>query len=220
MKYATFYCIKDCVTLMDGMTKFNNDLAEVFAKSDKPWIGIHQFISISAVSYEFARIYGCYDGCYLLSGKTQNFIQRCVSGGRTMTANNEKQYITGRIQDFDAVSLYPSSMSIKDGVPRGKPKVIPDDCDHEQLMSYDTFFIEINIHSISCKSNRPYKFGHIFKHNEAGSKIYCNESVEHYYVDKITLMDLIDFYDIEYELIRGYYFDEGFNNKIIRPIEC
>ena len=214
MKYATFYCIKDCVTLMDGMTKFNNDLAEVFTKTDKPWIGIHQFISISAVGYDFARIYGCFDGCYLLSGKPQNFIQRCVSGGRTMTANNEKQYIVDRIQDFDAVSLYPSSMSIMDGVAKGKPKVIPDDCTHEQLMNYDTFFIEVNINKLSCKSNRPYKFGHVFTCNEAGSKIFCNETVDHYYVDKITLMDLIEFYDIDYELIRGYYFDEGFNKKI------
>ena len=219
MRYARFYCIKDCITLMDGMTKFNNDLAEVFSKTEKSWIGIDQFISISAVGYDFARIYGCFDGCYQLSGKPQNFIQRCVSGGRTMTANNEKQYVTDRIQDFDAVSLYPSAMSIMDGVPMGKPKVISDP---EQLMSYDTFFIEINITKMSCKSSRPYpegsnfsyRFGQVFKRNEAGSKIFCNEPVDHFYVDKMTLMDLIEFYDIEYEFIRGYYFDDGFNNKI------
>ena len=38
--------------------------------------------------------------------------------------------------------------------------------------------------------------------------------MEHYYIDKITLMDLMEFYDVEYELIRGYFFNEGFNNKI------
>ena len=46
MKYAKFYCIKDCVTLMDGMRRFDNDLAEVFKKTDKTWIGIDQFLSI------------------------------------------------------------------------------------------------------------------------------------------------------------------------------
>ena len=224
MKYARFYCIKDCITLMNGMNKFNNDLAEVFKNTNRTWIGIHQFISISAVGYDFARIYGCFDGCYQLSGKPQNFIQRCVSGGRTMTANNEKQYIVDKIQDFDAVSLYPSAMYIMDGIPKGKPKVIRpaasgqksllSTCTHEQLMSYDTFFIEINIKKMSCKSDNPYKFGQIFKLNEKGSKIFCNEPINHYYVDKITLIDLMEFYDIEYELIRGYYFDEGFNNKI------
>lgn len=88
MKYAKFYSIKDCVTLMRGMEKFNNDLAEVFKNTCRAFIGIHQFISVSAVGYDFARIYGCFDGCFQLSGKPQNFIQRCVSGGRTITTNN------------------------------------------------------------------------------------------------------------------------------------
>lgn len=101
-----------------------------------------------------------------------------------------------------------------DGVPKGKPKVIPENCTHEQLMKYDTFFAEININKITCKSYKPFNFGHVYKRNDVGSKIFCNDTVDHYYVDKITLMDLIEFYDIEYELIRGYYFDDGFNNKI------
>lgn len=42
-----------------------------------------------------------------------------------MTAENKKQYIEGKIQDFDAVSLYPSAMNIMDGVPLGIPKIIP-----------------------------------------------------------------------------------------------
>ena len=214
MRYAYYYCMKDCITLMDGMNKFNNDLAEVFKNTGKTWVGIHQFISISAVGYDFARIYGCFEGCYQLSGKPQNFIQRCVSGGRTMTANNDKQYIVDRIQDFDAVSLYPSAMYIMDGIPKGAPKIVPNDCTHDQLMSYDTFFAEINITKLECKSNNPYKFGQIFKHNDKGSKIFCNDTVNHYYIDKITLIDLMEFYDIEYELIRGYYYNDGFNNKI------
>ena len=68
-----------------------------------------------------------------------------------MTANNQKQYIVDRLQDFDAVSLYPSAMSIMDGIPKGKPHVIPKNITHEQLMNYDTFFIEINITSLKCK---------------------------------------------------------------------
>ena len=51
---------------------------------------------------------GCFIGCCQLSGKTYYFIQRCVSGGRTITADNQK-HVEGRIQDFDAVSLYPSA---------------------------------------------------------------------------------------------------------------
>ena len=212
MRYAYFYCMKDCVVLMNGMDRFNKDLAEVFKQSNKAFLGIDQYISISAVGYDFAKIYGCFNECYKLSGKPQNFIQRCVSGGRTMTARNEKQYVEGRIQDFDAVSLYPSAMSIMSGVPKGKPKVIPKNISHDELMSYDTFFAEINITKLNPKAN--FAFGHVFKRNDAGSKLFVNEAVSNYYVDKITLMDLIEFYDIEYELIRGYYFNEGFNDKI------
>ena len=160
MQYAKFYSKKDCMTLMDGMNKFNDDLTEVFKETGKTWVGIHQFISISAVGYDFARIYGCFIGCCQLSGKTQNFIQRYVSGGRTMTADNQKQYIEGRIQDFDAVSLYPSAMSIMDGIPKGAPQIIPDNCTTDQLMSYDAFFAEVNITKLVPQSVKPYRFGH------------------------------------------------------------
>ena len=219
IKYAIFYCFKDCIVLMKGMEKFNEDLKAVFKETKTDMYGVHDFISISAIGYCFAKKYGCFDGCYELSGKCQDFIQRCVSGGRTMTAGNEKQYIEGKIQDFDAVSLYPSAMYVMDGIPLGRPKVIPQGTTHEQLMQYDTFFIEVNIKKLECKSKEPYKFGQVFTRNEAGSKIFGNFLVDHYYIDKVGLMDLFEFYDVEYELIRGYYFDEGFNKKINEFIE-
>ena len=214
IKYAKFYCFKDCIVLMKGLEKFDRDLREVFNQTNTQMLNVHNFISISSIGYHFANRFGCFDECYRLSGKPQDFIQRCVSGGRTMTANNQKQYIEGRIQDFDAVSLYPSAMYIMDGVPKGIPKIIPKDTTHEQLMEYDTFFIEINIKKIECKSKKPYAFGQVFRKNDAGSKIFDNKPIDNFYIDKIGLMDLIEFYDIEYELIRGYYFDEGFNKKI------
>ena len=33
------------------------------------------------------------------------------------------------------------------------------------------------------------------------------------YLDKICLEDAIEFQDIEFEIIDGYYYDEGFNTK-------
>ena len=218
LEYAYFYCIRDCVVLMDGMNQFDKDLKHIFTESKHSFPGIHQYLSISSVGYDFARIYGCFNGCYRLSGKPQNFIQRCVNGGRTMTANNEKQYIVGKIQDFDAVSLYPSAMSIMDGVPKGIPHVIDKSITKEQLMKYDTFFIEINITKIESKCKDSYKFGQVFKSID-GHKIYCNETVSNFYVDKIALLDLIEFYNIEYDIVRGYYFNDGFNNTINKFIK-
>ena len=214
MKYAIFYCKKDCIVLMKGMMKFDKDLGAVFSTTKTNMLSVHNYLSISAIGYNFAEKYGCFDGCCLLSSKPQNFIQRCVSGGRTMTANNEKQYIEGRIQDFDAVSLYPSAMSIMPGIPKGVPKIIPSDILTEELLNFDTFFAEINITRIKCKSQFEYKFGQIFRKNEVGSKIFDNQPIEHFYIDKRGFQDLLEFYDFEYEFVRGYYFDEGFNNKI------
>ena len=111
-------------------------------------------------------------------------------------------------------------MNIMPGIPRGIPNVIPDGISHEDLMNYDTFFAEINITSLVPKSSRPYRFGHVFKRNDAGSKIFCNETADHYFVDKITLLDLMEFYDVEYQLIRGYYFNDGFNDSINEFIGC
>ena len=214
LKYAQFYCKKDCIVLMKGIEKFNNDLINVFKETDTKMLGVHNFISISAIGYRFALNYGCFDGCFELTGKPQNFILRCISGGRTMTANNEKHIVEGRIQDFDAVSLYPSAMSIMNGVPKGKPKIIPKNITTKGLLKYDTFFAEINIKFLKCKSNYEYKFGQVFHFNEAGSKIFCNQPINHFYLDKVAFMDLLEFYEMDYEFIRGYYFNEGFNNKI------
>ena len=86
------------------------------------------------------------------------------------------------------IFLYPSSIDIMDGVAKGKLKVIPSNCPHEQFMSYDTFFIEINILKLSCKSTHPYRFGQVFKDNEANLKIFCNEPFGHYYLNKIASM--------------------------------
>ena len=214
MAYAIYYCKLDCIVLMKGMEKFNNDLKEVFKQTNTQMNSVNDYISISSIGYNYAYKYGCFDGCYELSGKPQNFIQRCVSGGRTMTANNEKLIREGRIQDFDAVSLYPSAMSVMSGVPKGFPKILPADVSTEELLSLDQFFAEINIKSITCKSTEPYKFGQIFHRNNEGSKIFTNNPIENFYIDKRGFEDLMEFYEFDYEFVRGYYFDEGFNNKI------
>jgi hypothetical protein len=208
MKYAEFYCMRDCIVLMRGIQSFDKDLQDVCG------IGVHKYLSISSIGYAFCINYGCLDGVYALSGKPQNFIQRCVNGGRCMIANNEKVIVDDVIQDFDAVSLYPSAMSVMTGIPIGKPKILDANVSLEKLMSYSQFFIEISITSLKSRSGKPYNFPLVFKKLESGVKQYVNECVDSFYVDKRSLLDLEEFYDIEYEVKRGYYFDEGFNNKI------
>jgi hypothetical protein len=127
-----------------------------------------------------------------------------------MTSENEKLIETGRIQDFDAVSLYPSAMFTMRGIPKGVPKVLSSDPDErrEQINRADQIFIEIDIKDIRQK----YKFG-LIPHQINGIKQYGNDTGI-VYVDKTGLEDLIEFCGIEYEILRGYYFDEGVNIKI------
>ena len=213
MKYAEFYCMKDCLVLAQGMIKFNNDLQEVVSSlMPTSSLDINNYISISAIGYALAKGYGCFEGCYELSGKPQDFISRCVCGGRTMTRNNERQVVQGKIQDFDAVSLYPSAMYIMPGIPKGRPKEIKD-TSIDKVLNYDYFYVEIRIKSIKCKSSVPYAFGQLF-HIENGSKIFDNNPLDSFYVDKRALLDLKEFYEIDFDIIRGYYFNNGFNSKI------
>ena len=214
MEYAEYYCAQDCVVLMQGLLAFDRDLKQLFADNNEQFIGVNNYVSVSAIGYHFAVIYGCLEGCYLLAGKPQDFLSRCVSGGRTMTANNQRIIIEKYIQDFDAVSLYPSAMKAMPGIPKGIPKILTkEQCANKSFLDYDAYYLEINITRIESKNKRPYRFPLVFKMKD-GIKTYCNEPVDHFYIDKRGLEDLLEFYDMDYEVIRGYYFNEGFNPKI------
>jgi hypothetical protein len=209
MAYAKHYCLLDVQVLASGMRKFDNDLKQVFADNEVKWKGIDQFVSISSIGYHFALEYGCFVGCYQLAGKPQNFILRTINGGRTMTARNCKQYVLNDIEDFDAVSLYPSAMTRVKGIALGIPKVIPPTTFFKPDM-YDDYFVEISIDKIPKK----YDFPLVWKRID-NKKVYCDEPNESYYLDKTGLEDLIRFYPgIQWTFKRGYYFDEGFNTKI------
>lgn len=142
MRYAMFYCMKDCEVLRAGLEKFDKDLEQVFKDNSVNCPGIKNFLSISPIGYNLATVYGCFDGCFELTGKPQHFIQKSINGGRTMTADNKKLIVqnVGEIADFDAVSLYPSAMSIMSGVPKGIHKTLTEkDCTPKNIFGYDVF---------------------------------------------------------------------------------
>ena len=51
----------------------------------------------------------CYDNVYQISGVIQQFITKCVAGGRVMTKSDKQYHVKANIADFDACSLYPSA---------------------------------------------------------------------------------------------------------------
>jgi hypothetical protein len=230
MKYASIYCEMDCIILKDGYKKFREWITEAFE------VDIRSFYSIASCADRILKNKGCYDNTFSLSGAPRLFISESVVGGRTMTSQNkkakyanfekinfDKKYnnkeeeiieiknnLIKNINDFDGVSLYPSSMYRMDGFIKGKPKVIVNKT-YDDLKTKDFYFVEILIKKIGVKRNFPL----VSLKNDQNVRIFNNDMInKKLIVNKITLEDLIEFQKVEFEIIRGYYFDEGFNTKI------
>ena len=57
-----------------------------------------------------------------MSGVIQQFITKCVVGGRVMCNSNLQHHVKRKIADVDAGSLYPSAMYFMSGFCKGYRK--------------------------------------------------------------------------------------------------
>ncbi len=229
IEYSKIYCKKDVKILQDGYEIFRGWMLKVAN------IDVDLVISIPQLSNKFGLDKNCFDGIYKISGIAREFIQRCVEGGRVMTRNNEKIYAkynknikektyfdkglkkeveNYKIQDFDAVSLYPSAMNRMKGFLKGVPKVINKSWNNKRIMNQDGYFVEIEIKKV----NKKLQFPLISFKNDKDIREYTNKPRK-MYVDKTKLEDLIKYQEIEFEIIRGYYFNEGWNTTINEVME-
>lgn len=203
INYSDQYCKMDCEVLEKGYNKF------------KEWIGqitnlnIDDYCSLPSVANE--AMGECYEGVYQVSAIPRQFIQMAMVGGRTMCAENKKWLVEGKeVDDFDAVSLYPSAMFRLGGYLKGKPKMLTK-LNYEFLEKQDGYFVEIQIKSVGIHR----KFPLMSKVNENGVRMFTNEMIgEKIVVDKITLEDLIKFQKVKFDVIRGYYYNEGRNENL------
>jgi hypothetical protein len=141
-----------------------------------------------------------------VSSIPRDYIMKTMVGGRTMCANNKKIHIKDRLQDFDAVSLYPSAMYRLGGYLRGNPKVLKE-LNYDFLKNCDGYFIQIKVNKV----NKKYPFPLMSYINDDGVRIFTNNPPNNLYVCKFDLEDLIKFHKIEFDIIDGYYYDEGRN---------
>jgi hypothetical protein len=203
MGYAEFYCFQDCRVLMQGFETFRKWVGEAF-KLDPI-----DFVSLPALSHRYFVASGCFDGVYELSGTPRAFIQKCLQGGRCMTRDNAKHKVMGPILDFDGVSLYPSAMS-RMGYLKGVPKVLDNSMlNMEYLNCCDGYFIEVT----NVKINKSLHFP-LQPELKNGIKNYTNEITNNIFIDKVAAEDLIRFQKATFDVVRGYYFDEGRNYTI------
>ena len=224
VEYAAKYCELDCKVLAQGYDTMKRWLYEATCSKRhngeliENGLNADNYVSISSLVDSYLKKEGCYYGCAKLTGIPQDFISKAIVGGRVMCANNEKIIVKDKeLSDFDAVSLYTSAMTRMPGFLKGKPKVITDDIlnykkPYEFLNKYTTsYFVEIEITKIGKNRTFPLQS---YK-NDGGIRNFTNDIVgKKFILDKTALQDLVEFQEAEFKIIRGYYFDEGYNEKI------
>ena len=213
LKYSKMYCVVDVDILQKGYEKFRGWIEEVCE------LDINHYITLPSIADAYMKKSGVYDDCFEISGSQLLFIQKCMVGGRTMTSENKMFDFTGsnavELDDLDAVSLYPSAMKRQGGYLKGMPKVLQTKT-YDFLKSIDGYFVEIEI----TKVGKHKKFPLMSYITDAGVRLWTNEMVgKKIHIDKYALEDLIEFQDIEFNIIKGYYYDEGRNYQIGKTIQ-
>ena len=108
----------DCKLLKDGYNIFKKDIMTSIN------LNLDDYLTLPNMAHNALINNNCFEGCYYLSGIPQSYISKCIVGGRSMSANNEKLHIKNKIVCLDAVSLYPSAMYQMKGFLKGLPKVL------------------------------------------------------------------------------------------------
>ena len=147
IKYSSIYCKMDCKVLVYGYEIFRQWMLEPTE------LDVDNYITIQSMASSFMVKLGCYDNVYQISGVLQQFITKCVVGGRVTTNSNKHYHLKQKIAYVDACSLYPSAMYFVEGLLKGLPNVLSD-TSYEFLKQQDGYFVRANI----IKLNRHLDF--------------------------------------------------------------
>ena len=212
--YVKFYCNQDVIVLCKGMQAFRKKVKKALN------IDMIEHISISSISDQYMKLQGCYDGTYEIRGVMNMFISRSVVGGRCMTQNNKMVYVKDRIGALDAVSLYPSAISIS-GYPLGIPSLIGDGFD--PYKEENIYYIEIEVNDIHYKQSYTYDFGLFSDRDKNGIINWTNYPEQrNIVVNNYQFNDIVKFYKWTpdyFSIKRGIVFEEGVNNKCQEVIQ-
>jgi len=209
--YSLEYCFNDCLVLKKGLQKFRQLMFSITAED------IHDCITLPSLSHSFLINSECYNQVYMIKGPVREFIQKTVVGGRVMLNSNQRQLKTGSIQDFDAVSLYPSAIALHPGPLCGTPKfLLPEQKNMDFLNTVDGYFIKIVVTKVTTNLEFPV----LSIKNEDGTRDWTNELIgKEIHVDKFTLEDAVKHQGIEFIIVDGYYYDQGRNNTVIEVMK-
>jgi hypothetical protein len=206
IKYSAEYCRMDVMVLRNGWRVFRTALL------NENGIDPNCYHTMASLSDEYFNQMGCFAGVYEIAATPQAFIANACVGGRVCTANNVKIESKGDA-DFDGNSLYPSAMARLPGYLCGKPKVWNSNID---LDNVDGYFLEIKISNVEKNWAIPIAR---LKDSEGGNRWTNELEGETIVVDRFALEDLLLHCKIEYEINKGYYYDNGRNTRVNQTIQ-
>ena len=194
----------DCEVLMYGYCVVRDWMLE------HTELDVDSYITLQSLASPFMLNSGCYEHVFQIGGVLQQFISRCVVGGRVMCNSNSMYHIKNTNDDFDACSLYPSAMYFMDGFLKGLPQV-SNNTSYSFLNSQGIYFIRLRIVNLSTHLDFPLTSDI----NKDGVRYFIhNMETEIIYIDTVGLYDLITFHEAEFEIIDGYYIKSGRHNTI------
>ena len=214
MTYYTEYLRLDCLVLKKGIEKFDVTIKEI----TQGQLSVYDCLTISSLTDKYMKMEGAYDGVYEVCGNLRAYIAKAVYGGRvSVNKKYQKKVIEGKIADYDGVSLYPSAsnrLCRETGLPMGSAKrLLNSDLLSWEDKDYSVLTVKIN------KVNKIQQMPFIAHKNEFSIK-YLNEAPsEPIIIDSTTLQDYIKFQKIDYEVLEGVYWDEGYNKKMGQVIQ-
>jgi len=205
--YYERYAKMDVEVLRKTLQVFNEKIKSITNDTVK---SIHDHLTISSIVDYYVKSNGCYGDVYEVCGNLRDFISRAINGGRVQV--NEKcikKWIYKKQAALDCCSLYPSAIKRAcdegRGIPLGKAKR------WYKGVKYDSAVLEIKITKVNKKQQLP-----IISYREPdGSIKYTNVPPPvNVVVDAVQLDEYKKLHDIEYDIIDGLYWDEGFNNAL------
>jgi hypothetical protein len=204
--YAVYYCEKDVEVMSKGFDIFKDTM-----KKDMG-MDVFNYLTISSLAHDYFIRAECYMCVEYIGGTIRDFVQRAVVGGRVCSMENKKYIIDKNIQDFDACSLYPSAMNRISGFPTGSCKIWDNTVNLEEVKYY---VVEIKV----IKGNKKEYGIPMMCYPEKGERVWTNcLDGKQVVVDKITLEDYIKYYEIEYEIVKGVYWNLDLNKNINEKI--
>ena len=225
LKYCEFYCQQDVNVLRIGFNAFRESAIKEPINLD-----IFEYLTAPSLAQAYLNreVFLPNNNLYMLSGHVRDFIMKGIYGGRCMTKQNKRWRVSEKLDDFDACSLYPSAMARLFTV-EGVPSVLPEEMlnreyllNHsftedqteptkERFISY--YVVEIEITKVGINRDFP-----LIVERTKINNMNVNKPVK-MVVDMIELEDKIKFQQIEFNVIRGYFWKGNRDHRIRETIK-